>query len=287
MAVAMKQPFENGLPEGQANPFVSPTSMAVAEPDHATEMTQPLAQYSRVRRGLQLIYYSIATLAGMFVLMLLVILVLKATKEPGAPRDPVAANAFSGITTLCGIVSLVAMVVMVVGFCMTSACPRLGERLRAIISVVCFFLSFSIWIAGNIFLMDRLSPPDSAAVSLFLALIAFILSCASMVLFCLLLERIGRNISNSRLEKIARALLAWYGILLIVVLVGGGMMSLDVFNNVRTNGTILLSDNAQFLLGSVWGLTTFVIALTVLFKYLAMLRIGIEELAVKPLARHA
>ena len=150
LAVAMKQPFENGLPEGQANPFASPTSMAVAKSDPAAEMIQSLAQYSRVRRSLQLIYYSIATLAGMLVLLLLV----------------------------------------------------------------------------------------------------------------------------------------WHVILLIVVLVGGGIMPFDVFNNDRANRTNLLSDNAQLLLGLVWGLATFGIALTVLLKSLAMLTIGIEELEVKPDACH-
>ena len=124
--------------------------MAVAKSDPAAEMIQSLAQYSRVRRSLQLIYYSIATLAGMLVLLLLV----------------------------------------------------------------------------------------------------------------------------------------WYVILLIVVLVGGGIMSFDVFNNDRANRTNLLSDNAQLLLGLVWGFATFGIALTVLLKSLAMLTIGIEELELKPDARH-
>ena len=282
----MNQPFENGLPEGQANPFASPASMAVAESDPAAEMMPPLAQYSKVRRSLELIYYSIATLAGMLVLLLLVVFVLIAIGAPKGPSDSVAASAFRGFTNLCGIVSLIAIMVMLVGFCMTSACPRPDERLRAISSVVCFFLSVSILIAGNIFMMDQLYPPDSATAYLFLSLVACILSFASAFLFCMLLERIGRNISSSRLEKIARSLLVWYVILLIVVLVGGGIMSFDVFNNDRANRTNLLSDNAQLLLGPVWVLATFGIALTVLLKSLAMLTIGIEELELKPDARH-
>ena len=282
----MNQPFENGLPEGQANPFAFPASMAVAESDPAAEMKPPLAQYSKVRRSLQLIYYSIATLAGMLVLLLLVVFVLIAIGEPEGPSDSVAASAFRGFTNLCGIVSLIAIVVMLVGFCMTIACPRPDERLRAISSVVCFFLSASILIAGNIFMMDQLYPPDSATAYLFLSFVACILSFASAFLFCMLLERIGRNISSSRLEKIAGSLLVWYVILLIVVLVGGGIMSFDVFNNDRANRTNLLSDNAQLLLGPVWVLATFGIALTVLLKSLAMLTIGIEELELKPDARH-
>ena len=109
--------------------------------------------------------------------------------------------------------------------------------------------------------------PTSMAVAtayLFLSLVACILSFASAFLFCMLRERIGRNISSSRLEKIAGSLLVWYVILLIVVLVGGGIMSFDVFNNDRANRTNLLSDNAQLLLGPVWVLATFGIALTCL-----------------------
>ena len=99
LAVAMKQPFEKGLPEGQANPFASPASMAVAESDPAAEMMPPLAQYSKVRRSLELIYYSIATLAGMLVLLLLVVFVLIAIGAPKGPSDSVAASAFRGLRT--------------------------------------------------------------------------------------------------------------------------------------------------------------------------------------------
>ena len=72
--------------------------MAVAKSDPAAEMIQSLAQYSRVRRSLQLIYYSIATLAGMLVLLLLVVFVLIAIGEPEGPSDSVAASAFRGFS---------------------------------------------------------------------------------------------------------------------------------------------------------------------------------------------
>ena len=72
--------------------------MAVAKSDPAAEMIQSLAQYSRVRKSLQLIYYSIATLAGMLVLLLLVVFVLIAIGEPEGPSDSVAASAFRGFS---------------------------------------------------------------------------------------------------------------------------------------------------------------------------------------------
>ena len=272
----MNQLPESGLPEAQANPFAAP-SVAAAESVHlmAAEMLQPLAQYSSVRRGLQLIYYSIATVASLIVVSMLIGFAASASGVSPAPFW------FGSVLMFFGVAIIIAMLVMVVGFCMTIACPRPDEKPRAILSVVCFFLGFGISMVGNIVVMRTMSAPVA---SLVMSLVTNILYVASSVLFCLLLKRIGRNVSSNRLEQSARSLLMWYGILFVVVLVGGSLVSFVSFNSIRASGAGGVSSSVAPLIGILGGLGMLAISLVVLFKYLAMLRAGINALDAK---RHA
>lgn len=270
----MSQHPKNGLP--QSNPFAAP-SVAAAESVHplTAEGMPPLAQYSVVRTGLRLIYYSIATVAGLFVVMMVLGFALSVSGGG-------ASMGGGSLFFLAGIVSLVAMLVMLVGFCMTIACPQSDEKPRAVISVLSFFLAFGISMVGNLFWVRLASPSNMAVASLAVSLCSNLLYLVSSVLFCLLLKRIGRNISSRRLERNARSMLVWYGILFVVFIVAGGLMSFTAFTSMGPSGgrSSSFARNSQ-LLGVVGGLAILVVALVVLFKYLAMLRAGIDELAVK------
>ena len=179
----------------QNNPFASPTSHPLRN-----TVEVPLSKYSIVRIGLQIIYYSIVTLTAVIALMF-----LSAMLFESARGDP-AALKYRQVFFISIFISQLVMLVMIVGFCLVLGSPRSDEKSFAIASVVCFFLSIG-GVVGNMFITR-----DGGEPGILLPIGSCLLITASAIEFCLLLKRIGRNISSSILEQSARSMLFWHGI---------------------------------------------------------------------------
>ena len=251
------------LPEDNlSNPFASP-GVATTSEQFAAAVGYSLQQYATVRTGLKMIYYSIATLAAIVILGIIFSFI-------GVSNGPemVAARL---VVMAVGIAALVAMLMLIVGFCMTLGTPRSDEKTLAIISVVCFFVSIGLFLLST-FLLGGMG-------AVFLSLGTNLLNVVSTILFCLFLKRVGRNISSSRLEKSARSTLVWYGIFFVVCIVGAAMMWLSFASVSPSPNAGRGVPSTLTWLPLIFGLVMVVVALTTLFKYLAMLRTGIDELA--------
>ena len=210
-----------------------------------------------------MIYYSIATLAVVVILSTVFAFI-------GVSNGPEAMAVQAGFRLLLGLLLRIAMLALIVGFCMTLATPRSDEKSLAIISVVCFILSIGIVFLGFFFVGGAGSP--------FLSLGMNLLNVVSAILFCLFLKRVGRNISSLRLEKSARSMLVWYGIFFVVCIVGAAMMWLSFASVSPSPNAGRGASSALRLLPAIFGIVMVGVALTTLFKYLAMLRAGIDEL---------
>ena len=145
---------------------------------------------------------------------------------------------------------------------MTLASPQPDEKPLAIGSVACFILSI-----GGTFVGTGLNwfvGGGNAEVFLYTA--AGILSNISTICFCLLLRRIGRNISSSSLEKAAYSMLVWYEIFFAICIGAGVAVAMSSFQS------------AALWLWVSSSIAIVIVALIILLKYLAMLRSGITEL---------
>lgn len=252
----------SGLPEdNRSNPYAPPrVSPASAPAISAGDIS--LGQYKTVRSGLQMIYYSIGVIAGVCVVFLATAFIF------AIATDGPAASGFREIFFATGLVCIVTVFVSIVGLCMTLTSPRSDEKFLATTSNVCFFLS----ILGGGISFGMTGRGESAG--MLLMLIATVAATASPIFFCLLLKRIGRNISNSRMQKSARSTLVWHGILFGVCIVAW-VAVLFLFAN---RGSSFISISLINLLSLGAYVVILGVALTTLFKYLAMLRSGISEL---------
>ena len=254
--------------DDQANPFASPKTATASKP--ADHPKIPLEHYAKVRLGLQIVYNSIGILAGVFVLTSASAVFLVFT---------VSSTGGSALRTLffscIGLICLIAMLALIAGFCMTLASPRRDEKTFAITSVVCFFLAIAGAFAGTL-----LAWAAGIGLGALLSLTASVLSNVSAISFCLLLKRIGRNIASFRLQVSARSMLVWYGIFFTIGVTGLIVMLLSSFQLRRATGPQNSSSEIVFIdwFGTVFGFAIFIVALVNLFKYLAMLRTGINEL---------
>ena len=245
-------------PDQDFNPFSAPAVAAKVAPN------QPgyhLPQYGTVRLGLQLIYYSIAGIA------LLMILILAITFVGGPFLGGMLGVMASGLLIFSGGIALFT------GFCMCGACPNPNEKTLAFTSIFCFLLYFGASIFGEVPLtMSR--GAAGAILSAALQIIGGLASIACSITFCLLLKRIGKNISSRSMERSAQSAMIWFCILIagtVVFAFGAG-----VFAAVNANGA---NPPTGFELGGIlFALGFFIVGLGTFFKYLAMLRSGIKEL---------
>ena len=182
--------------ENQVNPFSPPRTLAASEVGEIS-----LGQYKTVRLGLQMILISIGIFVGFFVLaMFSASLFALASRSSGTGVPRVFA-------TFCGLMLLAWLLTFVGGFFMTLASPRANEKPIAIASVTCFLLAI-----GAAFVGAGMTWFAGEDAELFLYIGASILSNISTICFCLLLRRIGQNISSSNLENSAYSMLVWYAI---------------------------------------------------------------------------
>ena len=254
-------------PDQDFNPFSAPAVAAKVAPN------QPgyhLPQYSIVRLGLQLIYYSFV---GIALLMILIVAVTFVSFQIAAPgRGPMWGGMF-GVMTMMGLGIFAAGIVSFTGFCMCGACPNPNEKTLAFTSIFCFLLYFGASIFGEVPLtMSR--GAAGAILSAALQIIGGLASIACSITFCLLLKRIGKNISSRSMERSAQSAMIWFCILIagtVVFAFGAG-----VFAAVNANGA---NPPTGFELGGIlFALGFFIVGLGTFFKYLAMLRSGIKEL---------
>ena len=248
------------------NPYASPRTSPVNVAVDATSEVSLIA-YTTVRTGLKMMYYSNGTLAGIAVLLVVSGFVL----DYGG--DPVRSG-FPSILLASVLMSLITTLVLIVGFFMTMASPRPDEKFFAITSVLCFCLSIGTAIVGS-----GLMRGAGGIVGALLVLGSIIPSNASAIAFCLLLKRVGRNISSSRMQKSARLMLVWYGIFFVVCTVGGIALMIIVFQPNPTGQPRFSYNSGLFVVVS--GLLMGNVALITLFVYLAMLRNAIKELKIQ------
>ena len=246
-------------PDQDFNPFSAPAVAAKVAPN------QPgyhLPQYGTVRLGLQLIYYSIAGIA------LLMILILAITFVGGPFLGGMLGVMASGLLIYSGGIALF------IGFCMCGACPNPNEKTLAFTSIFCFLLYFGASIFGEVPLtMSR--GAAGAILSAAMQMIGGLAGLASSITFCLLLKRIGKNISSPLMEKSAQSAMIWFSVLVggvVVFAFGAGAFAAD-----NTNGTSIISGSFE-LFGFLFAVAFFFVGLGTFFKYLAMLRSGIKEL---------
>ena len=245
-------------PDQDFNPFSAPAVAAKVAPN------QPgyhLSQYGTIRLGLQLIYYSIAGIA------LLMILILAITFVGGPFLGGMLGVMASGLLIFSGGIALF------IGFCMCGACPNPNEKTLAFTSILCFLLYFGAAIFGGV-PIQMSGGATVAILSAAIQIIGGLASIACSITFCLLLKRIGKNISSQLMEKSAQSAMIWFCILIagtVVFAFGAG-----VFAAVNANGA---NPPTGFELGGIlFALGFFIVGLGTFFKYLAMLRSGIKEL---------
>jgi len=254
--------MSENLNEPVTNPFAAPSVDAISG---TLPVDLPLHKYSTVRTGLNLIYYSVAAAAILFILMIPLAFVAVDSGGSGLP------TALIGIAFLA--VAFGIVLAIVVGACLCLACPNRNEKRFAIASVVLLFFCLGVTLLGGIFLR---SFTPTAHVTFFLLRVASqIASIAGMFTFCLMLKRIGQNISSQRLQKSTQVTMAWLGILICVGVVGFGILMFLVAGSSGTQGVGSLR-----MLMIPFSLAMLVLTLGSLFLYLAMLRNGINELTI-------
>lgn len=247
--------MSNTTPGPNFNPYSAPAVAVEANPQ------QPwiqLAQYRTVRLGLQLIYYSIAAMAGFMILLLVSSIFLG------------AGNLISAV--LVGLGFIVAALVSVIGFCMCAACPNPNEKTLAFSSILCLMINVAGTLLSSLLPVFAVNEPllvFSAVVSIAGSIANFVGS----ILFCLLLKRIGSNISSDPMKRNAQSALNWFLVLtcFVVLFVAGAFFLGTMFAGGGRPGGIEIFIGIFALVMIVLGLITF-------FKFLSMLRTGINEL---------
>ena len=191
--------------ETEANPFASPTVATAANiPSEKTH----LQQYSTVRTGLQLTYYSIAAIAVALILVVAVsVFNFNGQAELG--------TMFFGTMALFTLIVFVAGAASLVGFCMCAASPHPKERQLAFISIAGFICYIAASIASAV--MEGGGFPGMVQI---LSLAGTIANVVSTITFCLLLKRIGKNISKPKMAKAAHSAMLWYISLLAIGIIG-------------------------------------------------------------------
>jgi len=256
--------MNNPESDQNVNPFSAPTVAATVNPD------QPkihVGQYSKVRIGLKLMYYSIAAMALLVILMVLLTFTSIGMMSGRGNGPGMSLFGAMGLMSL-GMVG--AFLASLVGICMCGSCPNPNEKGLAITSIICFF----VYVGSTIFGRFILNLVDVETAMMFFGLnrgAGHLASIVGSVTFCLLLKRIGKNISSQKMIKSAHSALIWFG-----VLIGGGffgaiLMFTATVATSRGNGT-----NPTFAIIFVG--VFLVVGLGSLFQYLAMLRAGIDEL---------
>lgn len=260
----------SNTPDPQFNPFATP-GVAVA-PSGIASTSLPLQRYSLVRIGLQMVYYSIAAMFLMLILIVAVSLFGFSMLRAGPGGGPPPGLGLMGLGMGLGVLGVIAaFITMLVGFCLCIATPNSNEKPLAIISVVCFFLSFGLGFVGGIF-----DGPGTETMSAIFTMVGNISSCASSVVFCMFLKRVGQNITSEVLRKSAHSALIWISLTFVVAIFGGGLLAI-----LGGTGAFSINRNSEDLLaiiGIPFGLAMIVLGLGTLFSYLAMLRTGINEL---------
>lgn len=250
--------MSNPAPD-QLNPFSAPTVPAAAP------LSQPrvhLAQYGTVRLGLQLIYYSIAAMVGLFVLMLVFTFAGIASGEMGL---------LAAIAGFVGLGIIAAGLASLVGFCMCGACPNPNERTLAFIAIFCFVAYVAAAVLSSITPIIAQTEAGSF-VSMLISAIGNIASIVCTIMFCLLLKRVGKNISSQSLErKSQNALISFLVFLGFCCLGIAGMFAIGTFSGQG------MPIGLEFYAG-MFGLIMAALGLITLFYFLAMLRTGINEL---------
>lgn len=251
--------MSNTNPDPDFNPYSAPAVVAEAS---QPQLLIQLEQYRTVRFGLQLIYYSIAAVA-----ILMILLVVS------------TAIGFGGVTLIFTIVSgmgiFVAALVSIVGFCMCAACPNPNEKTLAFSSILCLMIN----VAGT--LLSNLMPVFAVNETLLIfsgvaSAVGSIANFAGSILFCLLLKRIGSNISSDSLKRNSQRALIWFLVLIGIIIFF--VVGTSLFGAIGRGWV-----GAEALL-VIFGLTLIVSGLITFFKFLSMLRTGIDELK---LNRHA
>ncbi len=255
-------------PAPDVNPFATPK---VTYAGNAEVGAVPLQSYALVRTGLQLIYYSIAAMFLMAIMIVIGVSVGGAAISSGTSAGPGVLFIVMGLGAL-GIFG--AFLAMLVGFCLALAAPNPNEKPLASISVVCFVLSIGVAIGSGV--LEGMG--SGLLLSGSLDVLGNILQCASTIAFCLFLKRVGENILSDSLQRAAKSALIWMGLTYIVMLVGG--IALAVLGG--TAGSFGASPGDFFALALIpFILAIIVLGLGALFTYLAMLRSGINELKPK------
>ena len=242
------------------NPYSAP---AVAGSQIVNDKGIDLNRYATVRSGLQLIYYSVAAIAG-FTIFFMVFGLFGATSV--TPGNANSTSPFLLILPMLilGLAFLVAALAMFIGFCMCAACPMPDEKTRAYLTIGAFVLSFLV--SFGVGFIQSLHP----GISIMLSLVAQIPIAISTTAFCLLLMRIGKNILSDNLKRQSARSLGWLALTMGTFLTG--FLALAVNSN--------LGNYLNFSLISVipWTIAMVVLSLGTFFQFLHMIRTGIIEL---------
>lgn len=242
------------------NPFATPSVV----PDvNLAPSNIDLGHYASVRTGLQFIYYSAASLVLLFILVLIMFGLIAMYSVGQNPAGNSAMDTTAVIAALLFCVGVLgATVATLIGLCMCVASPNPNEMGFAITSVLSIFVYVGVAVLSAIFAGSGIS---SFAVSL-LGTVACIVG---TIAFCLLLKRIGANISSERLSKSAHAFMVWFILFIAVFFVGV---------------IALIAGSVQ---GGMAGFTMFAIPFSLavivlgfgnLVQFLSMLKNGIHEL---------
>ena len=254
------------------NPYSTP---AVDTSQNIPFSEMQLGQYATVRTGLKLIYYSIAAVAIIAIVITFVGLASAGFMAQSVNAGVGAAElGFAGVLFAGGTGIFIAGITSIIGFCMCATCPNPNEKTLAIVSIVAFFISFGVSILSGI--LEAAGAGLSTIVALpivALPIVSNIAQIVFMVTFCLLLKRIGSNISSAPLERRSKSALVWFGLLVSTMVVGFIAMVVIL---------PFAPDRDVFAIGAVIpGLAIIVLGLGTLFQSLAMLRLGIVELTPK------
>ena len=260
-------------PAPEFNPFATPN---VASITNAAVDDVPLQKYSLVRNGLQLVYYSIAAIFLMAILIVVGAFVGFSSIGPG-PNGGGPPNGFGFLMIAMGLGALGmfgAFIAMFVGFCLCLATPNSNEKPLATISVICLVLSIGLAMASGV--LEEFA--SSALLAAVLSFIGNILQCVSTIAFCMFIRRVGENISSLSLQRSAKSALTWMGLLYGVALIGG--VSVAILGGMSSVSGPSTGDLFAIIM-IPFGLAMIVLGLGALFTYLAMLRTGINELKPK------
>lgn len=254
--------MSNATPDQDYNPFSAPAVAAKANPNHLPNIH--LTQYNVVRIGLQMIYYSIVAIVLLVILMIALMTISFQTARGGGP----GLGTFGDIAIVLGF--FVAGIASFIGFCLCAACPNANEKTLALTSIFCFLLYVGASIFGG-FPLAITSGLAGVILAASIQIIGGLASIACSITFCLLLKRIGKNISSQLMEKAAHSAMIWFCVLIgSAVVFGFGVGALATANGPDIPGFELI--------GFVFAVAFFIVGLGTFFKYLAMLRSGINEL---------